>query len=106
MNEAFGQVSIEGGELEGTIEINTRVGGTGYQEFLLKNPFMGFADFRASLTPESGASWTITPVEGALSKEPTQFSVRFTPGSMGISEGHLIIETEDFKKVWKLVGST
>jgi hypothetical protein len=92
--------------MEGTIEINTRVGGTGYHEFLLKNPYMGFADFRATLTPESGASWTVTPAEGSLSKEATQFSVRFTPGSMGVSEGHLIIETEDFKKVWKLVGST
>jgi len=41
-----------------------------------------------------------------MQREETQFTVRFRPEFIGVSEGYLIIETEDFKKVWKLVGST
>merc|ERR1712045_567572 len=51
MNEAFGVASIEGAEMEGTIELKARTGGIGYHEFGLKNPYMGFADFRASFSP-------------------------------------------------------
>mmetsp|Transcript_17390 Transcript_17390/g.21990 ORF Transcript_17390/g.21990 Transcript_17390/m.21990 type:complete len:323 (+) Transcript_17390:137-1105(+) len=108
MNEEFGAASIEGGEMEGTIELVSRPGGgVGYKEFALKNPYMGFADFRATITPESGKGWTVSPAEGSLmQREETQFTVRFRPEFIGVSEGYLIIETEDFKKVWKLVGST
>ena len=68
---------------------------------------MGFADFRASLTPETGPGWTVTPTEGALKqREDTQFIVRFKAQSPGVTEGYLVIETEDFKKTWKLVGGT
>ena len=68
---------------------------------------MGFADFRASFTAETGKEWTVTPTEGALKqREDTQFIVRFKAQAPGVSEGYLVIETEDFKKTWKLVGST
>ena len=74
---------------------------------LYQNQFMGFADFRASFTPETGKEWTVTPTEGALKqREDTQFIVRFKAQAPGVSEGYLVIETEDFKKTWKLVGST
>ena len=107
MNEAFGAASVEGGEMEGTIQLVARTGAIGYHEFALKNPYMGFADFRASFSPETSGEWTITPTEGSLmQREPTQFAVRYRPERLGVSEGHLIIETEDFKKVWKLIGST
>ncbi len=108
MNEAFGAASIEGGEVEGTIELVSRPGGgVGYKEFGLKNPYMGFADFRASFSPDTNKGWTVTPTEGSLTqREETQFTVRFRPEFIGLSEGYLIIETEDFKKVWKLVGTT
>ena len=107
MNETFGATSAEGGDLEGTIEINARPGGMGYQEFGLKNPYMGFADFRASFTPETSSEWIVQPSEGSLmQREATTFSIKFKPGSIGVSEGFLVIETEDFKKVWKVIGST
>merc|ERR1712154_118669 len=107
MNEAFGQVSEMDGEIEGTIELSARTGAIGYHEFGLKNPYMGFADFRAAFTPGTSAAWSITPVEGALKqREPTTFQLKFRPDSIGTSEGYLVIETEDFKKVWKLIGST
>jgi hypothetical protein len=68
---------------------------------------MGFADFRARFTADTGAGWTITPSEGSLSKkEDTKFILRFKPNAPGNSEGYLVVETEDFKKTWKLIGST
>jgi len=107
LNEAFGTASIEGGEMAGEISVQARPGGIGYQEFLLRNPYMGFADFRATFTPGTSAEWTVEPKEGALKqREDTQFSVKFRPNGIGVSEGYLVIETEDFKKVWKLTGST
>jgi hypothetical protein len=107
LNDAFGDVSLEGGDMEGTIEVKIRPGGFGYKEFSLKNPYMGFADFRASFAPGTTAEWSIKPNEGSLTqREETQFQVNFRPAAMGTSEGYLIIETEDFKKVWKLIGST
>lgn len=107
MDDEFGPVTEVGGDIEGTIELTSRPGGgIGYHEFGVKNPYMGFADFRAALTPGTSAGWTITPAEGSLSKEPTPFTLKFRPESIGQSEGYLVIETEDFKKVWKLIGST
>lgn len=106
LNDAFGQVSEVGGDIEGTIELSARTGAIGYHEFGLNNPYMGFADFRAAFTAGTSAAWSVTPTEGSLQKEPTTFQLRFRPDTMVSSEGYLVIETEDFKKVWKLIGST
>mmetsp|Transcript_53502 Transcript_53502/g.79976 ORF Transcript_53502/g.79976 Transcript_53502/m.79976 type:complete len:90 (+) Transcript_53502:1094-1363(+) len=73
------------------------------------NEYMGFADFRAAFTPETPADWSVTPTEGSLSKEPVNFIVKFRPSgpvAPGAIQGHLIIETEDFKKTYQLTGST
>lgn len=68
---------------------------------------MGFADFRAAFTPDSSRDLSVTPTEGALKqKEDLQFIVKFKASSPGISEGYLVIQTEDFKKTWKVVGTT
>ena len=68
---------------------------------------MGFADFRAAFTPDSNSGFSIEPTEGSLSaKEDTDFAIRFKPQTPGVSEGMLVIETEDFKKTWKIIGST
>ena len=68
---------------------------------------MGFADFRAAFTPETGPEWTVSPSEGSLKqRDDTMFIVRFKAQKPGIVEGYLVVETEDFKKTWKVVGST
>jgi hypothetical protein len=74
---------------------------------IFQNPFMGFADFRAAFTADSSPSFTVTPSEGSImQKEDTQFVVKFKPQSPGIAEGYLVVETEDFKKSWKVIGTT
>jgi hypothetical protein len=73
----------------------------------LQNPYMGFADFRAAFSAGTGGEFTVTPSEGSLKqREDTPFIVRFKAQSPGVSEGYLVVETEDFKKTWKVVGST
>lgn len=41
-----------------------------------------------------------------MQREDTKFVVKFKPQGMGVVEGYLVIETEDFKKTYKVVGST
>jgi hypothetical protein len=67
---------------------------------------MGFADFRARFTPDTGVGWTIDPAEGSLmQKEDTNFILRFKPNSPGVSQGYLVVETEDMKKTWQIIGN-
>jgi len=105
LDEEFGQVS-EGDEIEATFEFHARTGGVEIKEISLANPYMGFSDFRAAFTPETPACYTLTPTEGSLQKIPTEFVIRFKPDGIGTFNGALVIETEDFKKTWKLIGST
>ncbi len=68
---------------------------------------MGFADFRAAFTDDSGVGLTVSPAEGSLmQREETVFNVKFKAQSPGAVEGYLVIETEDFKKTWKVMGTT
>jgi len=107
LDESFGSVEASA-DLEGVVEIAARMGGApAIHEFGLRNQFMGFADFRAAFTPGTGSEWTVEPAEGSLmQREDTNFIVRFRPQGPGVSEGYLVVETEDFKKTWKIVGST
>lgn len=105
LDETFGAVNA--GDLEGVIELSSMMNRVAYHEFELKNEYMGFADFRAAFTPDTSVDWTITPTEGSLSsKEPVNFIVKFKPSQPGPNEGYLVIETEDFKKTYKLIGGT
>lgn len=73
----------------------------------LRNPYMGFADFRAAFTSDTPIDWSIEPNEGSLmQKEDTKFIVKFKPQGMGLVSGYLVIETEDFKKTYQVTGST
>jgi len=104
--ETLGAVAA-GEDVEGTIEIKSNLGQQYTTELKVRNEYMGFADFRAAFTSDSNPSFSVEPAEGSLSaKEDTEFIVRFRPQSPGTSEGSLVIETEDFKKTWKVIGST
>jgi len=106
LDATLGAVTV-GDNIEGVIELKSNMNYPSVHEFSLLNDYMGFADFRAVLTPETGASWTVEPKEGSLSsKTPVNFILKFRPQGPGVSEGYLIIETEDMKKTWKLIGTT
>lgn len=73
----------------------------------VKNPYMGFAKFRTYFVGDAAAEWTVTPSDGYLKQnEATQFVISYRPQNPGVVHGHFVIETEDFKNIWKVVGST
>lgn len=102
LNDEFGEVIV--GDIEGTIELKGAMNQNAVHQFSMKNEYMGFADFRAAFTADTPPFWTIDPAEGSLDKSGTEFTLRFKPQSPSVVEGYLVIETEDFKKTWKLVG--
>ncbi|KAL7493399.1 hypothetical protein ACHAWT_005948 [Skeletonema menzelii] len=105
-DEEFGAVTV-GDDIEGTIQIKTALNRVETHTMGLRNPYMGFADFRAAFADGTSSDWSIEPSEGSLKqREDTEFIVKFRPSTPGVSEGYLVIETEDFKKTWKVVGST
>merc|ERR1712172_106524 len=108
LDDTFGAVTAAAADIEDTIELVGQMN-SGYSthELYLKNPYMGFADFRAAFTAETPPEFTVDPKEGSLrQKENTVFTVKFKAQKPGTVEGFLVIETEDFKKTWKVIGRT
>jgi len=106
IDQELGQVAP--GEITGNIELTGRLNQAAVHEFSLKNPFMGFSDFRARFTGmNSPQDWTVEPTEGSLNGrgDPTQFMVKFRPQNPQLSEGYLVVETEDDKWTYKLIGT-
>jgi len=103
LNEEFGEVIP--GDIEGVIELHSNMNQGTAHTLSLKNPFMGFADFRAAIVATT-ADWTVSPTEGALSKTAIDFVVRYRPSTPGVQEGYLVIETEDVKLTYHLIGNT
>jgi len=67
---------------------------------------MGFSDFRARFTADTPAGWTVEPTEGALNgRKDTDFVVKWRPSNPGVAEGYLVIETDDAKWTYKLIGN-
>ena len=63
--------------------------------------------FCAAFTADTPMDWSVEPNEGSLQqREATHFIVKFKPQGPGLIQGHLVIETEDFKKTWLVQGST
>lgn len=105
MDEVLGAVA-PGGSIDGVIELSANMNQNAVHQFNLKNEFMGFADFRAAFTADTPPYWTIEPEEGSLDKKGTDFTLRFRPNTPQTVEGYLVIETEDFKKTYHLIGGT
>eukprot|EP00571_Detonula_confervacea_P002435 CAMPEP_0172314814 /NCGR_PEP_ID=MMETSP1058-20130122/23349_1 /TAXON_ID=83371 /ORGANISM="Detonula confervacea, Strain CCMP 353" /LENGTH=241 /DNA_ID=CAMNT_0013028761 /DNA_START=350 /DNA_END=1075 /DNA_ORIENTATION=+ len=106
MDAEFGPVTA-GADIEGVIELKSAVTKVATHDLYLKNPYMGFADFRAAFTSDTPMDWYVEPNEGSLmQKDDTHFTIKFKPQGPGLIEGYLVIETEDFKKTWKVMGST
>ena len=81
--------------------------GVASHEIAVKNPYMGFAKFRTYFVGDAATEWTVTPSDGYLKQnEETQFIISYRPQNTGVCHGHFVIETEDFRNIWKVVGST
>ena len=61
----------------------------------LKNPYMGYAKFRAAFVGDASKEWSVTPSDGFLRQnEATHFVVRYAPHNSGANHAYLVIETE------------
>lgn len=99
--------AVQPGDITGTIELRGRLNQSQVHEFSIKNSFMGFSDFRARFTQMTNPSdWSVTPTEGSLNGrgDPTEFMVKFRPQNPALSEGYLVIETEEDKWTYRLSG--
>jgi len=102
-------MEVEAGEetVDCLITLAAPLNGVASHEIAVKNPYMGFAKFRTYFVGDAAAEWTVTPSDGYLKQsEPTNFVITYRPQNPGVVYGHFVIETEDFKNVWKVVGST
>mmetsp|Transcript_27961 Transcript_27961/g.36110 ORF Transcript_27961/g.36110 Transcript_27961/m.36110 type:complete len:303 (+) Transcript_27961:108-1016(+) len=107
-DEASFSYPVEAGdEIEGTIALKAAINGVAVHDIMLHNLYMGYAQFRAAFVGDVSNEWSVTPSDGYLKQnEATHFAVRYNPHSAGVSYAYLVIETEDFKKTWRIVGST
>lgn len=104
LDATFGEVVP--GEITQVLEFRSVIGRADVHVIPFKNDFMGFSDFRARFAPGSMGGFDVNPNDGSCSKTPVDITVRFMPESMGVSEAILVIETEDMKKTYKLIGTT
>jgi hypothetical protein len=65
----------------------------------LKNPYMGYAKFRAALVGDASNEWSMTASDDFLKQsEATHFVVRYNPRNPGVSNASLVIEAEVSQK--------
>ena len=101
------EISAEEETADCLVTLVAPLNGVASHEIAVKNPYMGFAKFRTYFVGDAAAEWTVTPSDGYLKQnEATQFVISYRPQNPGVVHGHFAIETEDFKYIWKVVGST
>lgn len=109
--EEWGELVITPSDpIEHTYEVRASPRQTVVTDIPVQNLYNTFAPFRCALLPGSSEAFTATPNHGSMNRrsgEPTTVTVRYTPEASGVlAEATLVFETEDFKKIWKFVGST
>jgi hypothetical protein len=70
----------------------------------LKNPYMGYAKFRAGFDGDASNEWSVTASDDFLKQnEATHFVVRYNPHSPGVSNASLVIEAEVSQKSYTMM---
>lgn len=97
--------------IEDTIEVFASPSSPGVLEIAVLNEISAFSPFRCGFTSDSPKSMKMTPSEGVMEKRESGHTVdmviRFTPEAYGVPlVGTIVFETEDFKRVYKIVGKT
>jgi len=108
--QAWEQVSADDGHVQETIEMKAPSGGVDLHTLLVKNQVNTFAPFQCDFTADSAVEFTVSPTEGSMNRrsgDPIELTVRFNPKGYGEPVvGSLVFETEDFKHVYRVIGST
>jgi len=109
--EAWSEISEDGAEeIEATFEVKAAVKGVSMTEVSVKNMYNTFAPYQCDFTSTSPDCFEVSPNQGSMNRrsgEPIVVTVRYSPEEYGPPlTGTLVFETEDFKKVYKFIGST
>eukprot|EP00179_Madagascaria_erythrocladioides_P007208 CAMPEP_0198313584 /NCGR_PEP_ID=MMETSP1450-20131203/4554_1 /TAXON_ID=753684 ORGANISM="Madagascaria erythrocladiodes, Strain CCMP3234" /NCGR_SAMPLE_ID=MMETSP1450 /ASSEMBLY_ACC=CAM_ASM_001115 /LENGTH=342 /DNA_ID=CAMNT_0044016593 /DNA_START=143 /DNA_END=1171 /DNA_ORIENTATION=- len=109
--EDWGELKVEPWEEPTeTFELRSPVNNTEVVEIQVTNPYISYAPFRCVFTEDSHPAFVARPDRGTMERRggaPVEIVVRFTPRElMQPSTATLIFETEDFKNIYKFVGST
>ena len=95
-------------EEDDTIIIESQMNKTASVAFKLTNQFKAFAEFDAKFTPDSDATFSVSPSHGILEpygREGTTIIVSFTPTEYGAPKtGKLLIQTDEMLWSYKLIG--
>jgi hypothetical protein len=107
---AWEEATALGATQKETTEMRAPVGGVDVANILVKNEMNTFAPFQCRFTSDTPIEFSVTPTEGSMNRRsgaPTEVVVRFNPKEYGDAKvGTLIFETEDFKSVYSIIGST
>jgi len=97
-------------EVEETFHVKTAVRGVSIETIMVKNMFNTYAPYQCGFTPDSPPEFSVSPTEGSMNRrsgDPIEVTVRYNPKAPTEGMvGTLVFETEDFKKVYKFIGST
>jgi len=107
--ESWEEFWADPSEVLEVIELRTSPGGTLVHELSVRNLANVFAPYTCGFTSGSSSAFSVSPEFGTMNRAsgaPVEVTVRFSPREMGFTEATLVFQTEDFKKVWKFVGST
>lgn len=101
----------ESDPIEETYELYAVPNSPGVLEIPVLNELSAFAPYRCGFVQPAPKGMTLTPSDGVMEKResgnPVEMVVRFVPEAY--SEplvGTIVFETEDFKKVYKIIGKT
>jgi len=93
-----------------TFEVRSGVDKTQVTEIEIRNPYITFLPYRCVFTGDSHPAFTVEPASGTMERrtgKPVQVLVRFKPTEMvGGATATLVFETEEFRNIYRFVGST
>jgi hypothetical protein len=107
---AWDEATTVGATVKDSTSVQAPVGGIDVVTISVKNEMNTFAPFQCRFTSDSPIEFSVTPTEGSMNRRSgadTEVTVRFSPKEYGEPKvGSLIFETEDFKSVYPIIGST
>lgn len=107
---AWAEVTVDGATQQETTEMRAPVGGVDIATIQVKNQVNTFAPYQCRFTADSAPEFSVSPAEGSMNRRsgaPIEVTVRFNPKEYGDAKvGTLVFETEDFKSVYPIIGST
>jgi hypothetical protein len=111
--EDWGDMTAEGGEVKEAVHLTSRLSSHTTHNIPVKNVNNVYAPYRCYFTPDSDESFTVSPNAGTMNRQngdPIDVLIRYEPTKQASTDepikGTLVFETEDFKSVWEISGST